>query len=125
VLHRPKAGLLEQRRPDALPSPHAADARWFEGVHSAPPTDIAYLFSHPNGFLLKKVAVSILLGFGLVFGGRLATPQRRRCSVIASQAIFCVLYRLAIIRLCDDRSTKREEHDQRYAKLHISSYTVS
>jgi hypothetical protein len=94
------------------PSPRAADARWFEGVYSAPPTDIAYLFSQPNGFLLKKIAVSILLGFGLVFGGRLAPAQRRPGPVIASQAIFCLLYGLTIVRLCHDLSTKCDERDQ-------------
>jgi hypothetical protein len=101
------------------PSPHAADARWFEGVHSASPTDIAYFFPQPNSFFLKEIVLPILLCCRFVLGGRLTPAQRRRGLIVASQAIFCVLYQLAIVRLRDDWSTKREERDQRHSKFHL------
>jgi hypothetical protein len=91
---------------------------------STPPTDRAYPFTDARVFISKKIAMPILLCIGLVLGGRLAPAQRRRCSIIAGQAIFCLLYRLAIDRLCECWSTQRKEHDQRYTKSHLSSYTA-
>jgi hypothetical protein len=88
---------------------------------SASPTDIAYFFPQPNSFFLKEIVVPILLCCRFVLGGRLASVQRRRNPVIASQAIFCLLYRLTIARLCEHRFTKREEHDQRYTYFHLHS----